>query len=68
MKKKKHALLAASSSSIWLSCPPSARLTENFPDSESSYAAEGTLAHKIADGKLRRYLRKRNKRVKTRYF
>ena len=37
-----HALLSASSSHLWLSCPPSARLSLNFEDSESDYSAEGT--------------------------
>ena len=64
MTEKKHALLAASSSERWLACPPSARLTENYPDSESSYAAEGTRAHTVAEDKLRLYLKKTRKKVK----
>lgn len=44
----KHALLSASSAYRWLACPPSARLEEQFPDSKSEYAEEGTLAHEIA--------------------
>lgn len=60
---KKHALLAASSSERWLACPPSARLTENYADDESSYAAEGTLAHSIAESKLQLYLKKTRKKV-----
>lgn len=60
-KGKKHALLGASSSERWLSCPPSARLTEDYPDSESSYATEGTLAHSVAEAKLRRYLKQTRK-------
>lgn len=49
-----HALLSASSAERWLNCPPSARLTENMPDSESPYAAEGTLAHSLAELKVRK--------------
>ena len=49
-----HALLSASSAKRWLACPPSARLTENMPDSGSGYAAEGTLAHSLCELKLRR--------------
>lgn len=49
-----HALLSASSAVRWLNCPPSARLTENMPDSESQYAAEGTLAHSLAELKVRK--------------
>jgi len=51
-----HAILAASASHKWLSCPPSARLEQEFPEETSSYASEGTLAHAIAELKLRRFL------------
>ena len=44
-----HALLSASGASRWMSCTPSARLEEQFPESTSSYAEEGTLAHSLAD-------------------
>jgi hypothetical protein len=50
---KKHSLLSPSSSHRWTQCPPSARLTEDYPDTGSGYAAEGTLAHSVAEGKLR---------------
>lgn len=55
-KDRKHAVLSASGSSRWINCPPSVRMEENIPDpnKESIYAAEGTLAHEIADLKLRR--------------
>ncbi len=43
-----HALLSASSAHRWLVCTPSARLEEKFPDAETEYAKEGTLAHEIA--------------------
>jgi uncharacterized protein DUF2800 len=44
-----HALLAPSSASRWLACTPSARLEKTFPDHTSEAAAEGTLAHKLAE-------------------
>ena len=50
---RKHAVLSASSAHRWLACPPSARLEETFPDTESPYAAEGTLAHSICELKLK---------------
>ena len=53
-----HAVLAASASHRWLSCPPSARLEQEFSEETSSYAAEGTLAHAIAELKLRRSLKR----------
>ncbi len=52
---KKHALLSASGAARWLACTPSARLEEQFPDSTSVYAAEGSLAHDIAELKLRKH-------------
>lgn len=50
-----HAVLSASSSKKWINCPPSARLEEQFPDTTSDYAREGTLAHSIAELKVRKY-------------
>lgn len=50
-----HALLSASASHRWLVCTPSARLEETLPDSTSEYAAEGSLAHEIAELKLRKF-------------
>jgi hypothetical protein len=48
-----HATLSASSAHRWIACPPSARLAERFPDTGSTYADEGTEAHKLAEHKLR---------------
>jgi hypothetical protein len=44
-----HAKLSASGSERWLKCPGSIRLEAPFPDSTSSYAEEGTLAHEIVE-------------------
>lgn len=52
--ERTHALLSPSSAKRWLNCPPSARLCETFPDKESDAAKEGTLAHDIAELKLRK--------------
>lgn len=66
----KHALLSASGAARWLACTPSARLEEQFPDSTSTYAEEGILAHEIAELKLRKAFtepmgpRKFNNRIK----
>lgn len=49
-----HALLSASSAHRWLMCPPSAKLEQQFPDEGSAYAAEGTLAHSIAELTVRK--------------
>lgn len=48
-----HALLGPSSAHRWLSCTPSARLEEGLPDTGSSYATEGTLAHRLGELLLR---------------
>ena len=52
-----HALLSPSKAKQWLACPPSARLnqklSERLGDRASPYAAEGTLAHRLAELKLR---------------
>lgn len=51
--QRAHAILSASGSKRWLSCPPSATLEEQFPESQSDYAAEGTFAHTLAEHLLR---------------
>lgn len=50
----KHALLSASSSKRWLTCTPSARLGEPYTQPPSDFAEEGTLAHELAELKLRK--------------
>lgn len=50
-----HAVLSASAAHRWLHCPPSARLEETLPENKSDFAEEGTLAHEIAELKLRKY-------------
>lgn len=52
---EQHAVLSASSAHRWLSCPPSARLAEQFPESTSPYAEAGRLAHAIGELKARKY-------------
>ncbi|HEL2651152.1 TPA: DUF2800 domain-containing protein [Streptococcus suis] len=53
MTDKQHALLSASSSHRWLTVPPIARLEEFFENPTSLAAQEGTLAHALAEHKLR---------------
>lgn len=50
-----HSLLSASGAYRWLACTPSARLEEQFPDTASPAAKEGTLAHELAELKLQNY-------------
>lgn len=50
----KHAKLSASSCFRWYNCPGSVKLAEQCADpGSSSYADEGTLAHSVAELKLR---------------
>ena len=54
MSAEQHARLSASGAHRWLHCTPSAALEATLPDSTSEYAAEGTLAHAIAELRLRK--------------
>ena len=51
-----HALLGPSSAARWIACPPSVKLGEQFEDVESEYAKEGSLAHEIAELKVRKLI------------
>ncbi len=44
--ERAHAPLSASGAHRWLVCTPSAKLEEQFPDSTSEAAREGTLGVK----------------------
>lgn len=48
-KDRAHALLSASSSDRWLACPPSAVANEAYPNQDTSFTQEGTLAHEVAE-------------------
>lgn len=50
-----HSTLSPSGAARWLACTPSAMLERQFPDTSSESAAEGTLAHSLAELKLRNY-------------
>lgn len=49
----KHAKLSPSAAERWINCPPSVVLSEQFEDTRSPYAAEGTIAHSLAEIKLK---------------
>ena len=44
-----HAMLSASSAARWLACPPSAVAAAAYENTSSEYAAEGTMAHEVAE-------------------
>jgi hypothetical protein len=53
---KLHAKLSASGSEKWMTCTPSAKMEEPFPDESSSFAAEGTFAHAVFEQELNHFL------------
>lgn len=54
---ERHAVLSASKAHQWLKCPPSVRWEEQFEEREQSEAAaEGTLAHSLAEDHMRKTL------------
>lgn len=67
MPPSTHAVLSASSSHRWMNCNPSARLEQEFADSESEAAAEGTAAHALCEHKLRKALKHRTKRPVSKF-
>lgn len=53
---KLHAKLSASGSEKWMTCTPSAKMEEPFPDEQSIFSAEGTFAHAVFEQELNHYL------------
>lgn len=51
--QRAHALLSASTAHRWIHCTPAPHLEENYPDTTSSAADQGTAAHELAEHKLR---------------
>lgn len=47
--ERDHALLSASSAHRWLACPPSAVAAEKYPEQDTEFTREGTLAHEVAE-------------------
>lgn len=64
--QRAHALLSASGAHRWMNCTPSAVLEDEFPDTTSQAAKEGTLAHEIAEVKARHYIGEFGKAKRTR--
>lgn len=51
-----HSLLSPSSAHRWLACTPSALWEQDFPDTAGEAAAEGTVAHAVAEDHLKKWL------------
>jgi len=52
-----HAFLSASGAKKWLTCPPSAKLEQQFTNKTSTAAEEGTLAHELGELTLQKELK-----------
>ena len=50
----RHAQLGASKARRWMACPGSVKMTRDLPDVETPYSREGTAAHELAAGWLKR--------------
>ena len=62
-----HAILSASGSHRWLACTPSARVEQEFSDTDSTASLEGTAAHSLAEHKLKKKLKMQSTRPNTIY-
>ncbi len=49
-----HAFLSPSAASRWLTCTASAELEATYPDTDTSYTAQGTVAHELAELEARK--------------
>lgn len=67
MMPSEHAILSASGSHRWLACTPSARLEQEFSDTDSTASLEGTAAHSLAEHKLKKKLKMQSTRPNTIY-
>lgn len=54
---REHALLSASSAHRWLACPASAVAAEAYPNEQTEFTREGTLAHEVAEFVAREKIR-----------
>lgn len=54
---RKHAILPPSGGKRWITCTPSARIEETFPEESSEYADEGSLAHDLAEALIKEHFK-----------
>ena len=62
-----HARFSPSASKRHLTCTPSLLLEEQFPDSISEFAEEGTAGHALAEHLIKKYMKIRSKRPTSDY-
>ena len=65
---EEHAVLSASSAHRWLTCPPLPRLERFFENQTSEVANEGTVAHSLAEHKLRKLLGQKTRKPKSKFI
>ena len=65
---RKHARFSPSASKRYLNCPPSLVLEEQFPETTSEFAEEGTAGHALAEHLIKKYLKIRTKRPTSDYY
>ena len=63
-----HARFSPSAANRRIHCPPSLLLEEQFEEGESTYAAEGTAGHALAEHLIRKYLKKRTTRPTSDFY
>ncbi|MFP7697140.1 DUF2800 domain-containing protein [Trueperella sp. LYQ143] len=51
--RTRHSLLGGSNADRWINCPPSALAEQNHPDTTGATTVEDTIAHALAEHKLR---------------
>lgn len=64
---EKHAILSASSSHRWLECTPSARLEQEFAETNTQASMEGIAAHELGAHKIMKKLHMRSDRPISEY-
>lgn len=63
-----HARFSPSASKRHLTCTPSLLLEEQFPDTTSDFAKEGTAGHALAEHLIKKYLKIRSRRPTSDYY
>ena len=63
-----HARFSPSASKRHLTCTPSLLLEEQFPDSISEFAEEGTAGHALAEHLIKKYMKIRSNRPTSDYY
>lgn len=63
-----HAILSASSAHRWLTCPPLAQLERFFENKTTEVAHEGTIAHSLAEYKVRKLNGEKTRKPKSKFI